>query len=103
LLILRFATGISLATTVHLVANFSNPSQLLEHCLIVSVVVLLWLGLWTPIAALAQAVILIAVITAVHRFDPLLLVAATLGVALAMLGPGAWSLDALLFGRKRIF
>ena len=27
---------------------------------------------------------------------------ATLGASLAMLGPGAWSLDARLFGRKRI-
>jgi len=25
-----------------------------------------------------------------------------LGAALAMLGPGAWSVDARLFGRKRI-
>jgi hypothetical protein len=25
-----------------------------------------------------------------------------LGVTLAMLGPGAWSVDARLFGRKRI-
>jgi hypothetical protein len=25
-----------------------------------------------------------------------------LGISLAMLGPGAWSVDALLFGRKRI-
>jgi uncharacterized membrane protein YphA (DoxX/SURF4 family) len=25
-----------------------------------------------------------------------------LGLALAMLGPGAWSLDARVFGRKRI-
>jgi uncharacterized membrane protein YphA (DoxX/SURF4 family) len=25
-----------------------------------------------------------------------------LGIALAMLGPGAWSVDARLFGRKRI-
>jgi uncharacterized membrane protein YphA (DoxX/SURF4 family) len=29
-------------------------------------------------------------------------VAAAAGLALAMLGPGAWSLDARLFGRKRI-
>jgi uncharacterized membrane protein YphA (DoxX/SURF4 family) len=27
---------------------------------------------------------------------------AVLGIALAMLGPGAWSVDARLFGRKRI-
>jgi len=27
---------------------------------------------------------------------------AALGVSLVMLGPGAWSVDARLFGRKRI-
>jgi hypothetical protein len=27
---------------------------------------------------------------------------AAMGVSLVMLGPGAWSVDALLFGRKRI-
>jgi uncharacterized membrane protein YphA (DoxX/SURF4 family) len=30
------------------------------------------------------------------------IVLAALGVALAMIGPGAWSVDAHLFGRKRI-
>jgi uncharacterized membrane protein YphA (DoxX/SURF4 family) len=27
---------------------------------------------------------------------------AVLAIGLAMLGPGAWSIDALIFGRKRI-
>lgn len=30
------------------------------------------------------------------------LLLAVLAISLAMLGPGAWSIDALLFGRKRI-
>jgi len=30
------------------------------------------------------------------------LVLATLGVTLAMIGPGAWSIDARLFGRRQI-
>jgi uncharacterized membrane protein YphA (DoxX/SURF4 family) len=30
------------------------------------------------------------------------LLLAALGVSLVMLGPGAWSVDARLFGRKRI-
>jgi len=35
-----------------------------------------------------------------HVEIPLML--ATLGTTLAMIGPGAWSIDARLFGRKHI-
>jgi putative oxidoreductase len=38
-----------------------------------------------------------------HASDPWMHVRlGALGAALAMLGPGAWSVDARLFGRKRI-
>ena len=38
-----------------------------------------------------------------HLADPWMhMLVGALGVVLAMLGPGAWSLDARLFGRKRI-
>ena len=38
-----------------------------------------------------------------HPVDPWMhILLASLGAALAMLGPGAWSMDARLFGRKRI-
>jgi hypothetical protein len=30
------------------------------------------------------------------------LVLATLGISLAMIGPGAWSIDAQLYGRKQL-
>ena len=59
------------------------------------------MGLWTPIAGALQAIIQIGVI-----FTPgnviIHVLPAALGVSLVMLGPGAWSVDALLFGRKRI-
>ena len=46
----------------------------------------------------------VAVSTAFSRTgDPwALILLAAVGVALAMLGPGAWSIDALLFGRRRM-
>jgi hypothetical protein len=37
-----------------------------------------------------------------HRYISSALIATALGVGLAMLGPGAWSLDARIFGRKRL-
>ena len=63
---------------------------------------LLCAGLWTPIAGGMMAGV--AVWTAFSRTgDPwALILLAAVGVALAMLGPGAWSIDALLFGRRRM-
>jgi putative oxidoreductase len=38
-----------------------------------------------------------------HSGDPwIAIIQAALGAVLAMVGPGAWSIDARLFGRKRI-
>jgi len=62
---------------------------------------LLVAGLWTPLAGIAVAAIeLSRILTSEDVFAPLM--AATMGGALAMLGPGRWSLDARLFGWKRI-
>ena len=61
---------------------------------------LLLAGLWTPIAGALQAIIELWAIFSSGNITHLLL--AVLGVSLAMLGPGAWSVDARLFGRKRI-
>ena len=63
---------------------------------------LLIAGLWTPVAGAAIAIIEIARVLTLGP-DPLVdLMSATVGGALAMLGPGRWSVDAHLFGWKRI-
>lgn len=63
---------------------------------------LLLVGLWTPFAGAAIACCeLWVVVSGGGEFLPPL-VLATLGATLAMIGPGAWSIDALLFGRKQI-
>jgi putative oxidoreductase len=64
--------------------------------------VLLLVGLWTPVAGVLMAVGELCLILS-HSNDPWMHVRlGALGAALAMLGPGAWSVDARLFGRKRI-
>jgi putative oxidoreductase len=64
--------------------------------------VLLLLGLWTPVAGVLMAVAELCLVLS-HASDPWMHVRlGGLGAALAMLGPGAWSVDAHLFGRKRI-
>jgi putative oxidoreductase len=62
----------------------------------------LLVGLWTPIIGTVIGVIEISV-ALTHISDPWVpIVLATLGATAAMIGPGAWSVDARLFGRKHI-
>jgi uncharacterized membrane protein YphA (DoxX/SURF4 family) len=64
--------------------------------------ILLLVGLWTPVVGTLTAMIELWV-TITHAGDPWIsIVLATLGVTAAMIGPGAWSLDARLFGRKHV-
>jgi putative oxidoreductase len=59
-------------------------------------------GLWTPIAGALVTLteLWIAFAGTAHLRSAILL--ATMGVSLAVLGPGARSIDARLFGRKRL-
>ena len=68
----------------------------------IGVGVLLLVGLWTPIAGALQVLIELWIVFSVGDAAVVHLLLAALGVSLAMLGPGAWSVDARLFGRKRI-
>jgi uncharacterized membrane protein YphA (DoxX/SURF4 family) len=63
---------------------------------------LLIVGLWTPVAGSLVAVLglVSAILQPEERTEAILL--AAIGAALALLGPGAWSIDARLFGWKRI-
>jgi putative oxidoreductase len=79
-----------------------DTSAWLLRCVSIILAVLLVVGLGTPIAALAVAAIQVGVILSSHPFNAFSLVAGALALGLSMLGPGAWSVDAWLFGRKRI-
>jgi putative oxidoreductase len=59
-------------------------------------------GLWTPVAGTLVAIVEVRIIFVVARDPWVSIMLATLGAALAMIGPGAWSIDARLFGRKLI-
>jgi hypothetical protein len=67
---------------------------------------LLLIGLWTPLAGALAAIVEVWIASSgilSHTGNPWIpIVQAILGAVLAMVGPGAWSIDARLFGRKRI-
>ena len=64
--------------------------------------VLLIAGLWTPLAGTFVAVFELSHILTMAPDRLVCLLAGTVAGALAMLGPGRWSVDARLFGWKRI-
>ena len=63
---------------------------------------LLILGLWTPIVGTSVGVIEVWKILTLPGDRWLWLLLGTVSCALAMLGPGRWSIDARLFGWKRV-
>jgi uncharacterized membrane protein YphA (DoxX/SURF4 family) len=74
----------------------------LLYLLVIGAGILLLAGLWTPIAGIFVAVFALWKIFS-QPADPWVdILLGTLGAAVAMLGPGAWSVDARLFGWKRL-
>jgi putative oxidoreductase len=102
LLILRAATGLSLIAVAQMAGDLGHTPGLLARFVMGGAAVLIWIGLWTPLAAVAGTTIQIITIAIERQFNLSLIVLAAVGTSLAMLGPGAWSFDARLYGRKRI-
>jgi len=59
-------------------------------------------GLWTPIAGVLAGTVEGWLALAQPGTQSLAILLAGLGIGLAMIGPGAWSIDARLYGRKQI-
>jgi uncharacterized membrane protein YphA (DoxX/SURF4 family) len=107
LLLLRLLTAVAL---VHFgiddVLAAPPATTFVLHIVGIGAGILLLAGLGTPLAGTLAAIVNLWI--ALSRYfsdsgDPwIAIVQATLGAVLAMVGPGAWSIDARLFGRKRI-
>jgi len=59
-------------------------------------------GLWTPLAGVVAAIVEVWIGLSQPGIRSSALIFATLGISLAMIGPGAWSIDARLYGRKQL-
>ena len=103
LLFMRIVAGVALITHALAELRTGAPTRISVPDVIAIVAGFLLLpGLWTPIAGLLVA--LLSIWSAFSQpGDPWAdILLGTLGAALALLGPGAWSIDARLFGWKRI-
>ena len=79
----------------------SNSSAMITQIIAAFAGVLLLIGLWTPIVG--TLIVVIELWVAVNVGNPWIpIVLATFGATVAMIGPGAWSIDARIFGRKHI-
>jgi len=87
------------------VTLWSDPPPLnviIPAMLLIGAGVLLIAGLWTPIAGTLVALTEIWTMLMLPGDKWLWLMLGTAGAALAMLGPGLWSVDARLYGWKRL-
>jgi putative oxidoreductase len=101
LLLQRVITGAALFISAIALLRKNSPAMATAPQLIAAAAgMFLALGLWTPVMGTLVAIIELWIASA--RLDtpwiPILL--GTFGITLAMIGPGAWSIDAKLFGRK---
>jgi hypothetical protein len=78
------------------------PLHIIASATLALAALLLIAGLWTPVAGAVVAVVAISEILATGELLNGRLLAATIAGALTMLGPGRLSIDARLFGWKRI-
>jgi uncharacterized membrane protein YphA (DoxX/SURF4 family) len=102
LLLLRLAAAIPLLIGKHSAFWGMPHGGFYGRFIAIGIGSLLLVGLWTPIAGVLQTVIELWIAFSSGDAVAVHLSLAALGVSLAMLGPGAWSVDARLFGRKRI-
>jgi putative oxidoreductase len=110
-LLLRVGAGIPLIyfASTSLSGTLGEPLTVVRDLVGASGGILLLAGLWTPLVGAVIATDELWIASAEHLsgafsrqgdvWIPLFLAVISAGVA--MLGPGAWSADAYLFGRKR--
>jgi len=103
LLIQRFLTGTVLCFSA--IAVLGKDARLVStapHMIAAAAGIFLAVGLWTPVMGTLVAIAELWIAFARPENPWISVLLATFGATLAMIGPGAWSIDAKLFGRKHL-
>ena len=106
LLLLRLCLAIALLHfSIPGLLNPSEPAIFTQELIAAVGGILLFAGLWTPVmgtlVALDEAWIAVSLYAPGREETWIHVLVAMLALSVAMLGPGAWSIDARLFGRQR--
>jgi hypothetical protein len=104
LLLLRIANGgFVIHQGVLQLSASQHASPMLAVCAAsVAAGALLMVGIWTPIVGCLLAVLEIGILVEGTDRSEAAILFAVIALAVAMLGPGVWSVDAAIFGRQRL-
>ena len=103
LLLLRGTAGITLVVrSILVLENTPTFGTGFFQLFITTAGLLLIIGLWTPVVATVMVLLESWRIISRHGDPASDILLCNLALAIALLGPGAWSVDARIFGWKRI-
>jgi len=103
LLLIRVASGAALIVNGReRIYSGQNLGLLTLGALTIADGILLTAGLWTPLAGLCALALSVTDFLIYHEGMGPAILLASMGAGVALVGPGAFSVDAWLFGLKRI-
>ena len=102
LLLLRVIAGATLIVNIAQLHKGASLQAFASHAIAAVGGLFLLVGLWTPVAGAIVAITELWIVFSRSHDPSVTLLLAGLCVALALMGAGAWSVDARLYGWKRI-
>jgi uncharacterized membrane protein YphA (DoxX/SURF4 family) len=103
ILLLRLLAGVGLIHRgISAIQVDAQSGPILVQILGAAAGILILGGLWTPVVGVLAGILEVWMACTQPEVQSTSLVLATLVVSLAMIGPGAWSVDARLYGRKQM-